>query len=362
MSGTPKQSREQRVFVALSGGVDSAVAAHLLKAQGYAVTGIFIRVWQPDFLPCSQDDEQRAAMRVAAALSIPFKIADLSAEYKRDIVDSMIRDYAAGRTPNPDVWCNRFIKFGAFWEWASREGAHFIATGHHARVRDVDGVRTLLRGVDRAKDQAYFLWTLTQSDLSHVRFPVGEMTKPEVRDYAREHRIPSAERPDSQGLCFVGDVDMEAFLAHYIEPREGVVLSEDGAHIGTHKGAAFYTLGQRAGFTVADARAARTSHYVVATDAAANTITVAATPHATEHAKRTIDLAQCNWIAEVPRSEAPYTAEFRYHGTPRRVRVAVDADDTSIITRDDAQGVLVAPGQSVVVYDEETCLGGGIVV
>jgi len=336
------------VFVALSGGVDSAVAAHMLQAQGHTVSGVFIRVWQPDFLSCSQDDEERAAKRVAAHLGIPFYRCDLRAEYKRDVVDTMIAEYRAGRTPNPDVLCNAHIKFGAFLKWARTHGAEHIATGHHARV--ING--QLYRGVDSAKDQAYFLWKLTKDELAHTFMPIGHMQKEAVRAYARKHNLPSADKPDSQGLCFIGHVDMKDFLSHYIQGEPGAVLNENGEVIGGHNGVAFVTLGERLSFKHTAPDTHRTPLYVVAKDMTSNTITVSSNQHAPHTAHRTIQLCECTLPAEIPHT-TPLVCEIRYHGE----RIPCTATG-HVITFASPQ--LVAPGQSVVIYDGERCVGGGV--
>ena len=194
-----------KVFVGLSGGVDSAVSAALLKEAGYEVTGVFIKIWQPEFIECTWKDDRLDAMRVCAALDIPFRELDLSEQYKKEVVEKMVADYARGVTPNPDVLCNAEIKFGAFAAWAKREGAASIATGHYAQKKDAVGHFELLRAHDTAKDQSYFLYRLTQADLSRALFPIGGMEKSEVRAQAKRFKLPVADKPDSQGLCFVGE-------------------------------------------------------------------------------------------------------------------------------------------------------------
>ncbi|MFQ5541083.1 MAG: tRNA 2-thiouridine(34) synthase MnmA, partial [Candidatus Paceibacteria bacterium] len=250
------------VFVGLSGGVDSAVSALLLKREGYRVVGAFIKVWEPDFLPCTSLEDRLSAMRVAAHLEIPFVSYDLAEEYKKSVVDYFIGEYKAGRTPNPDVMCNRTIKFGAFWERARADGADFIATGHYAqRIKNSDFVNhynphliensdlrnhyRLYRGVDETKDQSYFLWTLTQDDLSHALFPIGGVKKSAVRRIASKAGLPNAGRKDSQGLCFLGHVDMREFLKHYLPVKRGSIYGTGGEKLGAHDGVAFYTIGQR---------------------------------------------------------------------------------------------------------------------
>ena len=342
-----------KVFVALSGGVDSAVAAHMLQKEGHNVTAVFIRVWQPDFLDCSQDEEERAALRVAAYLGIPFKRLDASETYKKNVVDLMIAEYNAGRTPNPDVLCNREIKFGHFWEYAKKAGADAIATGHHAQVITHNEQLALARGKDPAKDQAYFLWQLTQGDLQHTHMPVGALTKEEVRAYAQTHELPSAEKPDSQGLCFMGDVNMKEFLSHYVALKPGNVLSLRGDIVGEHHGAAAYTLGQRVGFFVSKGDLQGATTYVVDTDVGENTITVDTKP-AGPHMTSTISLCNSNWMHTLEKGK-DYSCEIRYHGKAYACKVEDNIVHVS-------EPVTVAAGQSVVVYDKSICIGGGVVV
>ncbi len=338
----------QTVFVGLSGGVDSAVSAYLLKKQGYRVVGAFIRAWEPDFLPCTGAEDRLSAMRVAAHLEIPFVAYDLGDEYKRDVVDYFIREYRSGRTPNPDVMCNRAIKFGAFWEKAKADGADLLATGHYAVNAVEGGLRTLKVSRDAEKDQTYFLWTLAQNDLSHVLFPIGAMKKPEVRIRAKEAGLPNALRKDSQGLCFLGHVDMAAFLKRYLPAERGIVRDESGGVIGAHEGAVLYTLGQRISVGGMKARC-----YVVEKNIQKNELVVSARPLG-EHPRKELPLAQANWISG-KQPEGTILARYRY----RQPLLKVFVQDKEAVF-DEPQ--LVAAGQSVVFYDKkgETCLGGGI--
>jgi len=347
----------KKVFVALSGGVDSAVVAHILKNEGWDVTGVFIRVWQPDFLPCSQDEEERAALRVAAHLGIPFKKLDLSDVYKKEVVDEMISEYKKGRTPNPDVLCNSSVKFGAFLEYAKENGADKIATGHHAQVLENNGETSLARGADTGKDQAYFLWKLTQAELKQTLMPIGGMNKDEVRAYAREHSIPSALKPDSQGLCFIGHVDMKTFLENFIDTKPGNVLDEEGTIIGTHTGSELITIGQRGGFQITEKNTEREVRYVVAKDVTKNTITVSDQQNLLQEARKEIQLIDTNWIHEI-KEDSNYTCEIRYHGEAINCTVVNKQREATLILENE---VLVASGQSVVLYDSNICLGGGVV-
>ena len=236
------------VYLGLSGGVDSGVSAALLKERGYEVVGVFIKIWSPEWLGCTSREDRLDAMRVAAHLDIPFREIDLTEKYKKEVVDYMIHEYKIGRTPNPDVFCNKYIKFGVFFDWAISQGADFVATGHYARVKNENGVFKMLSGKDQNKDQSYFLWTLSQKQLSKTLFPVGDLEKTEVRTLAKGYKLPNAERKDSQGLCFVGPVDVKDFLAQYVPQKTGDVIDEKGNIIGTHQGAFFFTIGERHGF------------------------------------------------------------------------------------------------------------------
>ncbi len=360
-------TKKKKVFVALSGGVDSSVAAAMLQKEDYDVSAVFIKVWQAPFLPCTQEVERRAALRVAAFLGIPFYTLDLSDEYKKEIVDNMVAEYRAGRTPNPDVLCNRYIKFGGFLKWAREHGADYIATGHHARVgrseTSADTRMQLLRGVDAGKDQAYFLWQLTQEDLAHTLMPIGDMQKSEVRRLAKKFKLPSASKKDSQGLCFVGDVHMREFLQHFIETEPGDVLNETGEKIGTHDGAVLYTMGQSSGFTITEHTPERSTHYVIAKDITNNTLTVSDAPLGNSRNESTaVQLKDANWIGDAPERGKVYTAEIRYHQKPQEVRVTeIDTQGKTATLKFTQPQAGLAAGQSVALYDKNVCLGGGII-
>ncbi len=338
----------KKVFVGLSGGVDSAVSAALLQREGYDVAGVFIKIWQPEFTECTWREDRLDAMRVAAHLKIPFKEIDLSDEYNAEVVHDMIRAYESGITPNPDVLCNEKIKFGHFLRYALEHGADYVATGHYARVSERDGVFSLMRGADSDKDQSYFLYRLGQHELSHAMFPVGALKKTDVRALAAEHELPVSTKHDSQGLCFVGPVTIPEFLSRYITLRTGNVLDDAGSVIGTHAGAALFTIGQRHGFTTN--QPAQTPLYVVATNVEENTITVSQSvvPALISHA----ELHNIHWIGAAPTTPT-LSAQSRYREEP--VRVRIDGDKLSF-----DEPHIVTPGQSVVLYDGEVCIGGGV--
>ncbi len=341
------------VFVGLSGGVDSSVAALRLLREGYDVVGVFIKVWHPDFLVCNWEAERLDAMRVAAHLSIPFLTCDAEEAYRKEVGEYFVSEYLAGRTPNPDVLCNKAVKFGAFLEFAKSHGADFIATGHYSRTENRNGTPTLLRGVDPSKDQSYFLWTLTTEQLAHVLFPIGDTPKDQIRKEAALAGLPTAVKKDSQGICFLGYVDIPEFLSHFTDLKEGEVLNEGGKVIGTHQGALVYTLGQRHGFMTN----VTTPRYVIAKDLEKNTITVAAKPpHINE--TEAVKLANRNWIGVLP--SVQITAQFRYRQTPVPVEVHLENETTCVKPLIETDRP--APGQSCVLYDGDVCLGGGVVV
>lgn len=339
----------QTVFVGLSGGVDSAVSAALLKERGYNVVGAFIKVWSPEFLECTWKEDRLNALRVCAALRIPFREIDLSDEYKREVVGDMVANYSKGVTPNPDVVCNRSIKFGHFARWAFENGADLIATGHYARIRENNGARELLRAIDANKDQTYFLYRLTQGDLSRTLFPVGGYTKPDVRELAKRFDLPNAHRPDSQGLCFVGDVTMKDFLKRYIELEKGPVLDERGSVIGEHDGAALYTIGERHGFTVAGSAV----HYVTGIDVERNVVRVSTEKADAE--RTSVSISDVHWIAAEAVSRQ-LDAQARYREKPFKLVLENTNGD---LRADFAEPHVAAPGQSLVFYDGDRCLGGG---
>jgi tRNA-uridine 2-sulfurtransferase len=348
------ENKKVKVCIALSGGVDSAVAAYMLQSQGYDVIAGFIKVWQPDFLPCSQDEDRVAAKRVAAALGIPFFVVDLADEYKKGIVEYMVDSYTRGETPNPDVTCNKVIKFGGLWTWAQSHDCEYIATGHHAQI--IQG--KLARGADPAKDQAYFLWELTNDDLAHILLPIGHLQKSDVRGIAEQANLPSATRRDSQGLCFLGSLTMSDFLEHLIENKKGDVVLESGEKVGTHDGAHLFTLGQRGGFVLHSPT--DVPMYVVHVDTQRNVITIASSLDS--YKQDTVKLRSV--VLRAP-AETVTHAEIRYHGDAHPVAKITYDPATSAASVQLATKVLVAPGQSCVMYGEHggvsICVGGGIV-
>lgn len=350
---------QQTVFVGLSGGVDSSVAALRLKRAGYRVVGVFIKVWQPDFLRCNWEAERLDAMRVAATLDIPFLTCDATERYKSDVVDYLVREYTAGRTPNPDVMCNKHVKFGAFLDFARAQGADFVATGHYAQRIDSATGPELHRGKDENKDQSYFLWTLTNEQLAHTLFPIGDTKKADIRAEAERAGLPTAEKPDSQGVCFLGALDMKEFLFHFIPPVPGVVRTTDGKDVGEHDGALFYTIGQRHGFSNVHATADDRPYYVVAKDIKNNVLTVShEKPAHTTGEGSVLHLTEVNWIGA--RTETEVSVQTRYRQKPARGTIRAHSDTAATIVLSEPLE-MSAVGQSCVLYDGERCLGGGII-
>lgn len=355
-------SKKKIVYVGLSGGVDSSVSALLLKKHGYAVVGIFIRTWQPEFIECTWRDERRDAMRVAAHLDIPFRELDLEKQYKKYVADYMVNEYRKGRTPNPDVMCNREIKFGAFKQWALEQGADFVATGHYAQnIKNKDGVYELTVSKDADKDQTYFLWTLTQDDLKHILFPIGHLEKKHVRKLAQQYNLATAVKKDSQGICMLGAIDMKDFLKQYIKPVQGFVLDESGNTIGHHQGSVFFTIGERHGFTIDNKAMIGKIFYVVSKDTNANTITVSEHPQDSIHTqqKRELILEYFNMIQPLVVGQQIY-ARSRYRA-PLVACEIVALSGSQARVRFISPEVTASPGQSVVFYDRGVCLGGGII-
>jgi len=363
-----KQNTSTKVFVGMSGGVDSSVSAALLVNASYDVTGVFIKVWQPDWIECTWRDERREAMRVAAHLGIPFVTLDLEKEYKEGVIDYMISEYQAGRTPNPDVMCNREVKFGAFWKWAEKQGADFVATGHYSQVSMINdqfsnkSQHKLLMGKDKNKDQSYFLWTLNQDDLKHVMFPVGHLEKPEVRKLALKFKLPNADKKDSQGLCFIGKIDVKDFLKHYITTKPGNVLNENGEVIGKHDGALLITIGERHGFSIDAAHKTPNDdrYYVVSKDVERNTVTVSNKKNDQLSVKNEISISRVNWCNVVPGIGEHIQVRVRYR-QPLVDATVKSINGTSAIIAPSSVIDAVTPGQSLVMYIGEECLGGGII-
>ncbi len=339
------------VFVGLSGGVDSAVAAHLLMKEGHRVQGIFVRIWQPEFTHCTMEADRLSAKRVAAHLGIPFHELDLSELYRTAVIQDLLDGYRRGETPNPDILCNQHIKFGALLDQVQQLGGEYLATGHYARVEHTKSGSHLLRGLDGNKDQTYFLARMTPRMLQHALFPLGALEKKDVRILAESITLPNAHRPDSQGLCFVGPVTMEEFLKQYIAVSPGKVLNEAGDSIGQHQGAALYTIGQRHGFVVHATQPDGAPRYVVATDVMQNTITVA--PTVTIAERLVLPLRNLSWF-ETPHENEEVTFQVRYRQSAQKGTI-----DPARGTLTAHEPQIAAAGQTLVMYRGDRCLGAG---
>jgi tRNA-specific 2-thiouridylase len=361
-----KKPSDTKVFVGVSGGVDSSVALALLQEQGYQVVGVFIRTWQPDWIECTWRDERRDAMRVCAHLDVPFVELDLEKDYKEGVADYMIREYKLGRTPNPDVMCNREVKFGGFLKWARGHGADYVATGHYVdRAVDGKGQVTMLRGNDPQKDQSYFLWTLEQDQLGHILFPVGNIPKSRVRVLAQKYKLPTATKKDSQGICFIGDIDMKDFLRHYIDEQEGDVLNSRGEVIGSHNGSLFYTIHERHGFTINPQykKVNDKAYYVIAKNIKTNTLTVSQNPELDTRVKKSFVLYDLIDNKDSLVNGQNIECQIRYRGELKKAVIKnINRRDKTLKIIFDTIDSSLSSGQSVVFYNKKECLGGGVIV
>ncbi len=346
----------KKVFVGVSGGVDSSVSLALLKDAGYDVVGVFIRTWTPDFIECTWRDERRDAMRVCAHLDVPFLECDAEEAYKKGVADYMISEYNLVRVPNPDVMCNREVKFGVFWQFAKAHGADFIATGHYAQILHKSD---LCKGVDPSKDQSYFLWTLTSEDLSHTLFPIGHLPKTEVRKLALKYKLPTATKKDSQGVCFLGPLDMKDFLKHYIESKSGDVVNTEGKIIGNHEGAIFFTLGERHGFNITEKGATDEPYYVIAKDIEKNLLIVSHNKNEYQKDNNEVELEKVVIRGDLEIGKS-YQAQIRYHGENLPIEI-ISQSNNKLTIKFEKSDPTASSGQSVVIYNGEICLAGGVI-
>ncbi len=370
----------RKVLLGMSGGVDSSVSAVLLLDAGYEVIGAFMKNWSGDvngskcvdeenvgseFQECGWKQERRDAARVAAQLGIPFSTLDFEVDYRRDVVEPMFAEFESGRTPNPDVWCNKYIKFDRFVKEADRLGCAFVATGHYARTSschpeervftsDEGSHVCILKGTDGNKDQSYFLWAIDRGILPRVLFPIGHLTKPEVREIARAHNLPVAEKKDSTGICFVGEVEMASFLKERIAEDPGDIVTTDGTIVGKHTGVNFYTIGQRHGLQIGGGE----PFYVVAKRSETKELVVSSNFHPALFSKE-LTATNLNWFENF---DAPRRCEarIRYRQPVQSCEIIFKSDD-NVTVRFDAPQRAVTAGQSIVFYDKDMMLGGGII-
>lgn len=377
-----KSKKQKTVFIALSGGVDSAVAAGLLKKHGYNVVGVFMRQFDianvnkkdAEKLSCSWEFDRRSALSAAAVLNIPFKEWDFRKQYHKEVVDYMFREYKAGRTPNPDIMCNQHIKFDAFLQKALRQGADYIATGHYVRRKEVrisgpvgngelGKIYALHQARDKNKDQSYFLYTLTQKQLRYCLFPLGDYIKSDVRKLAKKFGLPQWDKKDSQGICFVGDIPMIDYLRTKIPAKVGVLMALDGTVVGKHLGSSYYTIGQRHGLGFEGGSA---PYYVVGKDMKKNIVFVAR-GDASALYKRDIAVSNIHWISGA-QPLLPYSCHGRVRYRQPLQKAMIELRKKSMIhhsefiIRFEKPQRAVTPGQSFVFYKGQEMLGGGIIL
>jgi tRNA-specific 2-thiouridylase len=363
---------KQRIVVGLSGGVDSAVTAHLLKQQGHEVIGIFMKNWEDDDDSeyCSSNIDFVDAAAVADVIGIEIEHVNFAADYKDRVFAEFLREYQAGRTPNPDILCNAEIKFKAFLDHAMRLGAEKIATGHYARVRQNPdtGLHELLKGLDPSKDQSYFLHRLNQAQLSKTLFPVGELHKTEVRRIAEEMKLPNAKKKDSTGICFIGERPFREFLNRYISKEPGPIKNPKGHTIGEHVGLSFYTLGQRQGLGIGGIKAKGAQRgggehepwFVARKDMEHNTLWVVQGHDHPWLLSGQLTAQDVSWTAGQPPTKAALAAKTRYRQSDAPCQLQSLGADGFGLAFEQAQWA-VTPGQSAVLYDAEVCLGGGVI-
>ncbi len=350
------------VIVGMSGGVDSSVAALLLKRQGYQVSGIFMQNWEDDDEHCTARQDYRDAASVAARLDMELTTVNFADEYWERVFAHFLEEYSAGRTPNPDILCNKEIKFKAFLDHARSRGADAIATGHYVRAGGSNEAVKLLRGIDNNKDQSYFLYTLNQQQLRPSLFPVGEMEKPDVRKLAQEAGFHVHSKKDSTGICFIGERKFSSFLAEYLPAQPGDIVTDSGETIGRHNGLMFYTLGQRQGLGIGGRSAGEESPwYVLDKDLTDNRLVVGQGHDHPALFRSSLQAHNLHWVqGEAPASSFRCTAKVRYRQQDQSATVTLTDNDTLHIEFDQAVRA-ATPGQSLVLYDGDACLGGAII-
>jgi tRNA-uridine 2-sulfurtransferase len=353
-----------KIMVGLSGGVDSSVSALLLLEQGYAVEGLFMKNWEEDDNEeyCAAAQDLHDAQQVCAKLGIPCHSINFAAEYWDHVFAHFLAEYQAGRTPNPDILCNKEIKFKAFLHYAQNQGYDGIAMGHYVRKQQVADHYQLLKGIDPNKDQSYFLYTLNQTQLHNSLFPVGQLTKPEVRALAKKIGFDNANKKDSTGICFIGERKFKDFLSRYLPAKPGLIQTTAGETLGTHEGLMYYTIGQRQGLKIGGTKnRPELPWYVAAKNLIDNTLIVVQEHNHPLLLKQTVQCNQIHWIAKAP--EHPFTASAKVRYRTQEAACSVQALDDQHYEVTFAQPQwAVTPGQSIVFYQNDQCLGGGIII
>lgn len=364
MSFSHKPPQETRIIVGMSGGVDSSVSALLLQQQGYQVEGLFMKNWDEDDGTeyCTAKDDLADAQRVSDTLGIKLHTANFAAEYWDNVFEHFLEEYRAGRTPNPDILCNREIKFRAFLDYALMLGADGIATGHYVRARYQDGAATLLKGLDGNKDQSYFLHAVGGTDIARCLFPVGELEKAEVRELAKDHDLITHNKKDSTGICFIGERRFKDFLQTYLPAQPGDIETLEGEVIGTHSGLMYHTIGQRQGLGIGGLPGAGDEPwYVVEKDLNRNVLKVAQGSQHPALFHQALRCSDIHWIAGQP-PELPLQchAKIRYRQSDQAATLVKDEQGLWRVDFKEAQRA-VSPGQSIVFYQGEICLGGAVI-
>ena len=342
------------VYVGISGGVDSAVAASLLQNQKYRVVGVYMKNWSRDVggHTCPWKQDLASARSVAAHLKIPLKIFDFEKEYFESVAKYMIETYKHGKTPNPDIMCNEKIKFDAFYNKCIEDGADYIATGHYAKM---DSSRLMVAS-DKSKDQTYFLYRINHNIADKILFPLSELSKKEVRKLAEEVRLPNYDRPDSQGLCFVGNIPMRDFLSEFIKPQKGKIVDEDGNELAEHNGAFYYTIGQRHGLGIGGGK----PYFVYQIDTKKNIVMVTSDENSTLLNKKEFIINDCKWWQELYSEELRLEVRVRYRSKLQNCTLTKNGKNKFKITLDNPERA-IAPGQSAVFYSGDMVVGGGII-
>ena len=349
----------EKVVVGMSGGVDSSVCALLLKRAGYDVVGLFMKNWEDDDDDeyCSTREDLVDAAAAADVIGVELEAVNFAAEYRERVFASFLAEYAAGRTPNPDVLCNAEIKFKAFLDHAIKLGAQRIATGHYAQLRVADGKAALLRGADPGKDQSYFLHRLNQAQLSRVMFPVGQLNKPEVRRIAAQAGLPNHAKKDSTGICFIGERPFREFLNRYLPKTPGAMVTPEGRRVGEHIGLAFYTIGQRKGIGLGGAGE---PWYVADKRMATNELVVVQGHEHPALLRSSLHGLDASWVLDAPAAGTGYSAKTRYRQADSACKVS-RVEHGNIEVEFPQPHWAITPGQSVVLYDGEVCLGGAVI-